>query len=151
MTVEEGDALENSLFEAHTFLASFLCNRMLLTQLPTVGHKICIEQICFTAPPVRNLHNLRKILRPFLLFLSKMLCCLQLSLAPCMLNESLKFLRLKLLLEPISSTLKENAQPGLKLVLTGLPIFPVQHLTTRPSRALLTMGGFNIIPLFHHM
>ena len=87
MTVEEGDALENSLFEAHTFLASFLCNRMLLTQLPTVGHKICIEQICFTAPPVRNLHNLRKILRPSLLFLSKMLCCLQLSLALCMLKK----------------------------------------------------------------
>ena len=29
---------------------------------------------------------------------------------------------------PISSTLKENAQPGFELALTGLPIFPVQHL-----------------------
>lgn len=28
-----------------------------------------------TAPPVRNFHNLRKLLRPPHLFLSKMLCC----------------------------------------------------------------------------
>ena len=66
-----------------------------------------------------------------------MLCCPELLLAPCMLNKSLKPFWQKLLPKPISSTIKENAQPGFELAPTELPIL-VQHLTTKPTCTLLT-------------
>ena len=87
-----------------------------------------------TAPPVRFLHNLRKFLRLPLLSLSKMLTPISHWPFP---NTCLKSLQQKLHPNPLSSTEKENSQPGFELAQARLSNLPVQHLITRPFCDLL--------------
>ena len=59
----------------------------------------------------------------------------------------MKSLRQKLFPQPLSLTKKENAQTGFEPALIGMPIFPVQHLTTRTFSDLLKRGVFHLLNL----